>query len=234
MSKEEISGIAGEKTYFLTFEGIDCCGKDTQLHRFAKLLRECDDLKLGNKYSNIWVTNEPTKITNAGKEIIKHIYSGGLKGEEAAKLFVRDRIEHTAIMKDVLKHSHVLCGRYDLSTLAYQRTQGMDFETLYKMHDFEGGSCLVPDLTLVFDIPIEVAIQRKMDRNKEKGLKDNDFYERSDFQKKLIENLHFCVEKLKEKGRNIIIINGNQSINDVTQEMLMKVNDSRVMRRGLD
>ena len=35
---------ASEKTYFITFEGIDLCGKDTQLHRFASLIRDGDRL----------------------------------------------------------------------------------------------------------------------------------------------------------------------------------------------
>lgn len=211
-----------EKTYFIAFEGIDGCGKDTQLHKLACAIKEDDNYPFGNKYSNIWVTREPTKITPSGETIARLLRGKEISGEDATKYFVEDRIEHSKMIKDILKHSHVLISRYDLSTLSYQMVQGMKFEDLYKLHNYnKENGCIIPDITLVFDLPVKVASDRMNKRNS-----TIEFTEKFEFQKKVKDNLSFCIKELEKKDkRKIIIINANQSKDNVTKEMLEKISN---------
>ena len=208
------------KNYFITFEGIDGSGKDTQLFELLKQIKENDNYPFGDKYSTIWVTREPTKITNKGIEISRLLKTKeGMTGEQATELYTSDRKQHSRIIEQILSHSHVLCSRYDVSTLTYQVSQGMDFEDLYEIHDYgsDNGS-LIPDLTLVFDLPAEVAAKRVESRGG-----DKEFFEEIEFQKKVKRNQDFCVKKLRDKGRKIVVINADQSVGEVTEEMLEKI-----------
>lgn len=211
-----------EKTYFIAFEGIDGCGKDTQLHKLVEAIKEDDNYPFGNKYSNIWVTREPTKITISGETIAKLLREKEVSGKDAANYFVKDRIEHSKMIKDILKHSHVLISRYDLSTLSYQMTQGMSFDELYNMHKYgKEEGCIIPDITLIFDLPVKIAFERMAKRNSE-----TEFFEKVEFQNKLKENLSFCIKELEKRDkRKIIIINANQSKENVTKEMNEKISN---------
>ena len=57
------------KNVFFSFEGIDGSGKDTLIEYCVHLIKSDPEI-FGDKYSNIWVTREPTKITKAGKELV--------------------------------------------------------------------------------------------------------------------------------------------------------------------
>lgn len=202
---------------FITFEGIDGAGKDTQLHRLAELIRE--GKPFGSKYANIWITREPTKMTQAGTTISHLIRQRQVSAEEAIKYYVDDRKEHTQYIKKILKHSYVLCSRYDLSTLSYQMTQGANFEDLYKIHEFgKDKGCIIPDITLVFDVPVSVALERISSRG---GVRE--IFEKEEFLTKLKENQDFCITELRKKGRKVIVVNANQDRDKVTREMIEKL-----------
>ncbi len=205
------------KNLFIAFEGLDGCGKDTQLHKLVEIIKEDNNNFFGNKYSNIWVTREPTKITKSGNEISNAIRERDVSGDEATQLFVKDRIEHTKIIKDILKHSFVLTSRYDLSTLSYQMTQGIDFDYIYDLHKYgKIDGAIIPDITLVFDLPVDVAFTRMKKRESKE-----ECFEKVEFQNKIKSNLNFCINELKKRdGRKIIIINANQSIENVTKEII--------------
>ncbi len=211
-----------EKTYFISFEGIDACGKDTQIQKLIERVKEDDNYPFGNKYSNIWLTRNPTKITKAGQKISQIIRDRFISGEEAAEYFIEDRIEHSKIIKNFLKYSHVFTSRFDLSTLSYQMTQGVDFQKLYNMHKYgDDDGTLIPDITIVFDIPVDIAMARISNRNSVL-----ECYENIEFQNKVREKLFFCIEEIKKlDNRKIIIVNANQNIVDVSNEMFQKIYD---------
>ena len=210
-----------EKTYFIAFEGIDGCGKDTQLQKLIPILKEDDGVPFGDKFSNIWLTREPTRFTEAGREILQAIRERDVSAQEAATLFVGDRIEHSQIIRDVLKHSHVLTSRYDLSTLAYQMTQGMSFDELYDMHKYGDEGCLIPDLTIVFDLPVDTALERMSGRDSQVEI-----YENKEFMDKLYEKLDFCINELRERdGRKILVVDASKSVEEVTEEMVKGISE---------
>lgn len=208
------------KNLFISFEGIDGCGKDTQLYNLLSEIKEDGNKLFGDKYSNVWVTREPTKITESGLKIANLMREGDVSKEDTTKYFISDRIEHSRIIEDVIKHSFVLVSRYDLSTLSYQMSQGMDFEELYNLHKFGlDDGCIIPDVTIVFDVPVSVAMDRI-------GSRDSpaECFEKEDFLLKVRENLMFCIEELRKKdGRKIIVVDGSESIEEVKEEMVEKL-----------
>lgn len=213
--------MSDEKNYFITFEGIDGSGKDTQLNKLVAQIREDDNYPFGDKYSRIWITREPTKLTPEGVEICRRIREGDVSKEVATRLYVGDRIKHSRIIEKQLEHSHVISSRYDISTLSYQMTQGMNFEELYEMHKFgDVDGALIPDITLIFTLPEEEAYSRVSGRD---GVRE--CFEKRDFQQELEKNIQFCIEELRKRGRKIIEINANQPIDDVTKEMFEKINE---------
>ncbi len=207
------------KKLFITFEGIDGCGKDTQLNQLVVEARKDNNYPFGNKYSTIWITREPTQLTDSGKEIGRRIREEDVSAEDATRLYVQDRVEHSRIIESMLHHSYVFTSRYDLSTLAYQMTQGMDFETLYSMHNYgEKNGTLIPDITLVFKLDEEEANKRISNRSEIK-----ECFEKRDFQQKLTSSLNYCIDELRKRGRTILEINANQTPENVTKEMLDKI-----------
>jgi dTMP kinase len=201
--------------FFIVFEGIDGSGKDTQLMALANAIKNDLDLPFANKYANLWLTREPTIITESGREVSRLLRDDYISGESAVKYFVEDRLEHSKIIRSQLAHSHVLSSRYDLSTFTYQMTQGEPFESIYERHGFENGMCIVPDVTIVFDIPVDVALERI---NKQRSKKE--VYEKKEFLNKAREEQFRCIERLRELGRTILVIDGDGSADEVTERML--------------
>ncbi len=208
------------KKYFITFEGIDGSGKETQRTMLLEAMRDDSGSFYGDKYSTFWLTREPTRITEPGREISELMRQRDVTKEEATNLFIADRKKHTRMIEDMMKHSHVLCSRYDLSTYAYQMTQGMDLDDLYLRHNYGSpDGARIPDITLVFDLPADVAYGRTSKRDSKK-----ECFEVPEFQCILKDNQDYCIDWLRKKdGRTIIVVDANQPIEDVTEEMLDKL-----------
>ena len=212
------------KTLFIAFEGLDGSGKDTQLHKLVDEIKSSKNNLFGDKYSNIWITRQPTKITKSGLEISEKIKQESVSKEDATKGFVQDRIEHSQIIKEQLTHSFVLTSRCDFSTLVYQYAQGMDLEELYYMHNYHKLiGTLIPDITLIFKIPAKIGLSRILGGRQEVP---KECFEQLDFleecERKEIEIIEYL--RLKD-GRCIIEINANQSVEDVTKEMILKLEE---------
>lgn len=206
--------------FFITFEGIDGSGKSTQIYKLIKYIKNNDNFPFGNKYSNIWLTREPTDITKFGRKIIKLIKSEKLTKEEAFEFYIKDRIKHSNLIKKYLISSYVLCSRFDISTFAYQHVQGYSYEEIYIAHGFDKGLSLVPDLTIIVDIDPVVAFERCYARAEDSG-----FFEKKDF---LINAAKAQLDAVKwwEKfhpERKFVIVNGNLGINLVTKDMIEKI-----------
>jgi dTMP kinase len=206
---------------FITFEGIDGSGKSTQISRLLHAIRD-ENSPFGGKYSTVWVSREPTKLTESGKTISSAIRQRVVSAEEATDLFIKDRIEHTRnfIRPRLKEGSYVLLDRYDLSTYAYQMTQGIEFEKLYQLHRYDDEGAIIPDITVVFDVPARVALERIAKRN---GWVEQ--FEVPAFQIKLerVQNEAIQLIQKLQPQRKIIRVNSNQSVENVTKEMIEKL-----------
>jgi len=152
---------------FITFEGVDGCGKSTQLRRAAAWLRD-----LGH---DVVTTFEPGD-TPLGREIRTLLLAGEFVPlpETELLLFLADRAQHVreVIRPALASDAWVLCDRYSDSTLAYQlaaRKLGEGAANLSQMLRF--AECGVSSsLTLWFDVAVDEAM-RRMNKRAESGEK---------------------------------------------------------------
>lgn len=212
-----------QKTLFIAFEGLDGSGKDTQLNCLLDEIKSSKNSLFGDKYSNIWVTRQPTKITLSGVTISNLIKERDVSKEEATKWFVKDRIEHSSIIREQLQHSFVLTSRCDMSTLVYQNAQGMNLDELYEMHNYGENGTQIPDITLIFRISAEVGLKRIQGGRQEVPA---ECFEQLEFLQECARKESEVIPYLRKRdGRVIIEINAEQSIEDVTYEMISKLEE---------
>ncbi len=138
---------------FITFEGVDGAGKSTHLNWFANTLR--------GRGIDLLVTREPggTPLGEKLREILLH---EPMHGETEALLMFAARREHIEqVIKPALQRgTWVISDRFTDASFAYQGGgRGVPVEKLEQLERWVQGS-LQPDLTLLFDIPVEVARER--------------------------------------------------------------------------
>jgi len=149
---------------FVTFEGMEGAGKSTALKNVEAALRA--------EGADVVVTREPggSTLGQSLRALLLDCRSRIVPDAELC-LFLADRAQHVAeVIRPALAAGKVvLCDRYADSTYAYQGfARGMDPDRLRLLSDAVTGG-LVPDLTLLFDVPVEVGLARAQARNKEEG-----------------------------------------------------------------
>jgi dTMP kinase len=138
---------------FITFEGIDGAGKSTHLAFVADLLRECG--------KQVVVTREPggTALGEALRNILLH---EKMHLETEALLMFAARREHIAqVIAPALERGDcVISDRFTDATFAYQGGgRKLDLGKLAALEQWVHPH-LQPDVTLLFDVPLEVARAR--------------------------------------------------------------------------
>lgn len=189
----------GKKGSFIVFEGIDGCGKSSQLKLAEAYCRE--------KGMTVVVSREPggTGCSEAVRSILLDPAYTGMSHICELMLYGASRAEH---IKDIIapaldKGYVVLCDRFALSTVAYQGYgRGIDLEEINAVNQLAVGN-YTPDLTLVFDIPLSVANERMAVRG---GDKDRLEQEKAEFFAKVRRG--YLDAALKDDYRNIKIIDG--------------------------
>lgn len=135
----------------IVFEGIDGCGKSTQLRRLAEALRA--------QGSDPVVTREPTDGL-WGRKIRAMAQSGdAVPPETELAWFFEDRREHMReVVTPALEAGRiVLSDRSYLSTVAYQGARGLDAAKILSDSEAEFER---PDLVLVFELSPEAGLAR--------------------------------------------------------------------------
>lgn len=163
-----------KKGLFITFEGIDGCGKTTQLENVRKLLEE-------NGIECV-TTREPgaLKLGSQIREILLH-YDGVVADNCEMFLFLADRSQHVeTFIKPMLEEGKVvLCDRHTDSTIAYQGYgRGGDVEKLTELNKIATNG-LVPDLTFLFDVSVETGHDRAGKDLDRLELAGKEFFERT-------------------------------------------------------
>lgn len=147
----------------IVFEGVEGCGKTTQLQRSQEWLQSLPDF--AQAPSLVFVTHEPggTELGLGLRRLL--LRAGGNKIQDSAELllFAADRAQH---VEEVLKPqlalgAMILCDRYTDSTIAYQGYgRGLSLSLIEQLNSIATGG-LKSDLTLWLDIDVEVGLARK-------------------------------------------------------------------------
>ncbi|MFA7239905.1 MAG: dTMP kinase [Sulfuricellaceae bacterium] len=138
---------------FITLEGIDGAGKSTHLSWLAERLRE--------RGHAVLVTREPGG-TPLGEKLREILLNQPMHLETEALLMFAARREHLdKIIQPALEQGNwVLSDRFTDASFAYQGGgRGLDVDKLRELEHWVQGD-LQPDLTLLFDVPVEVSRRR--------------------------------------------------------------------------
>jgi dTMP kinase len=142
----------------IVLEGIDGAGTTTQRERLAAWLSSLGYIA--------HCTGEPS--TGPVGRLIRSLLSATAEPfdvEAMALLFAADRRDH--VVREFLPHLQaghlVLCDRYLLSSLAYQTTAGVPRDLVWLANTASVGIA-TPDLTLLVDVDVDVAVQRRQRR----------------------------------------------------------------------
>lgn len=150
---------------FITLEGLDGCGKSTQLERLAGVLR--------SQGCSVLVTREPGG-TSTGEKIRKLLLdsaTAGLSPYSELALMFASRAQHIqeVILPALSNGQVVLCDRFTDSTEAYQGGgRKLGSEPVLVLHRVLCGG-LQPDLTILMDSDVAYSVERARRRNQTKA-----------------------------------------------------------------
>jgi len=193
------------KSKFITLEGVDGAGKSTHINFIKKYFID--------KNLNYLFTREPggTVLGEKLREILLH---DQMKAETESLLMFAARNEHIheIIKPNLNKGINVISDRFTDATYAYQSGgKNVKIEKITILKDWVHKD-LKPDLTLLFDLPVEISLSRL----KKDGNLDKFESEKQAFHKK-IRNSYLALAKNEPK--RFKVINSNQNINSIEQEI---------------
>jgi dTMP kinase len=164
---------------FITLEGPEGSGKTTAARHLAEWLR--------SRGIPTVLTAEPggTPLGEEVKRIVLHMrgMSDDLDPRADALLYAAGRAQHVGrVIRPALEAGEwVVCSRYIDSSLAYQGAgYGNDPDEMRRLQAFATGG-LLPDLTILLDVPVAVGLERTRRRSEWNRFEDTEgraFFER--------------------------------------------------------
>lgn len=190
---------------FIVFEGLDGCGKTTQIKRLAAHFSETKMPYL--------LTAEPTEapLGKLARDVLRGELS--MTAEAFALLFAADRAEHVKkqIQPALDAGTHVFCDRFAYSNMAFQGT-ALPIGRIATFN--EGAISLKPDLTLFIDTEPEEC-SRRMSSSRQL----EELYDGIKISHKIRER-YFEAFRLYEKFMPVTVIKGNAAENEVYAQVL--------------
>ena len=194
------------KGKFITFEGIDGAGKSSHVEWLAERLRS-----LGR---TVHVTREPGG-TELGEKLRALLLNEPMHLETETLLMFAARREHLArlIEPALARGEWVVCDRFSDATYAYQGGgRGLDRAKFLTLEQWVHGH-VQPDLTLLFDLPLEVARERIVLANR---VLDKFEQERVDFHERVRQAY---LERAHANPSRIRVIDADQSLENIRKTL---------------
>jgi dTMP kinase len=153
---------------FITFEGLDGCGKSTQIEKLAGVLR--------TQGLSVVVTREPGGTATGEKirRLLLDTATAGLSPLAELALMFASRAQHIreVIQPALAQGSIVLCDRFTDSTEAYQGGgRELGSQPVLELHRILCGD-LQPELTILMDSDVAASVERARRRNKADAAKN--------------------------------------------------------------
>jgi dTMP kinase len=203
---------------FVTFEGIEACGKSTQVKRLKRRLETA-----GRK---VIAVHEPgfTQIGSAIRHLLLHAKEGNaMQGVTELLLFEASRAQLVAevIRPSLAMGLTVLSDRFYDSTTVYQGSaRGLDCAFIRMLNEAVVQECK-PLMTLLLDIDIETSFLRQMRRVRPVGAHDRMEQLPSEFFEKVRQGY---LEAAKAEPDRIKVIDASRKEDQVEQEIWEQVN----------
>jgi dTMP kinase len=191
---------------FITFEGIDGAGKSSHVEWLADTLRQ--------RGLSVLVTREPGG-TALGEKLRELLLSEAMHLETETLLMFAARREHLAqrIEPALARGEWVICDRFSDATWAYQGGgRGLDKAKFLALERWVHEH-LQPDLTLLFDLPLEVARERIVLANR---VLDKFEQERADFHERVRQAY---LERAHANPSRMRVIGADDSLENIRKQL---------------
>lgn len=205
------------KGKFIVIEGIDGAGKSVQVpllvKRFSEhniplhVTRECSDGPIGQLLRQTYLAGK----RKCDEHVINYLYAA-------------DRLDHITNAEDGMLNFindgvNVLSDRYLMSSLAYDTYMHIDtpvyeeaMESIIQRNRLNM-DLMVPDITIVIDVPAELALKRIND-----GREEASIYENTEKLDKIRRSYQNAIAILRERfSNNIVVVDGSGSIDEVSE-----------------
>ena len=195
---------------FITFEGIEGCGKSTQTKLLAEYFRKNGE--------DVFLSREPggPNISEKIREILLANENSEMLSNTEVLLYAASRSQHTGewILPELKAGKIVICDRYFDSTTAYQgAARKIDRKMIDTITSFATFG-LKPDITVWIDLAVSVGLARI-------SPKDADRLESEslDFHKKVREGFL----QIAKTEKRFIVVDGSKSIAEISNEIINKI-----------
>lgn len=201
-----------KKGFFITLEGVDAAGKSSHLEALKEYLEKTTGRQ-------VVLTREPggTPLAEQLRLIVK---TQEMSPETETLLLNAGRKDHleNVILPAIAEGKIVLCDRFSDSTFAYQGGgKKMTFEKVNAIKEWtqEG---VEPDLTLYFDVPLEVSKARREKR----GEASDRFEEALDANFQALRDVY--IKLAKANAHRIKVVDGTEALESVRSAVLNHIN----------
>ena len=202
---------------FISFEGIDGCGKSTQVKMLVEYLNQSGGETI--------MVREPggTKISEEIRDILLNRHLDNICDRTEALLMTgsRSQLTNEIILPSLKKGLNVVADRYYDSTLAYQGGgRELDLEWLIKLNHFATYN-LDPNITFFIDIDPKEAQKRKN--------QEEDRIERAgiDLQARVRNAYIELAQRFKER---YVSIDGNASVNTIHEKIINEIKMKQLIK----
>lgn len=194
---------------FFVLEGIDGCGKSTQISALQKILSDEEYV----------FTAEPTKSPLG--TLLRQVLSGKLimSGEATAFLFAADRAEHIygerGILATLKEGKKIICDRYLFSSLAYQSLENEHFD----FSQYANDKFPLPEKVFFLDLSVDDALSRLDTRD------DREIFENREKLTKISLSYKRIFDNLKERypEMKVVILDATKSPETLTEKISSSV-----------
>jgi len=200
--------------FFITFEGVEGSGKSTQVGLLASRMKE--------ERLDIVVTREPggTRIGELIRDITHGRENVDLVGVTEAYLMAaaRGQLVREIIRPALIDNKFVIADRFIDSSLAYQGYgRQLGEETIWDLNRLAIDD-VVPNLTVLLDVPVEVGFARRNSTDKidRLDLQQKDFYER------VYKGYQKLADRFKER---FFVVDSSKPIKEVAERIWGRVKE---------
>ena len=194
---------------FISIEGVEGAGKSTQVSFIQDYLTNLGKI--------VVVTREPggTELSEKIRNLLLEPSSNSMANDTELLLMFASRAEHVSkVINPALQRGEwVLCDRFLDATYAYQGGgRGIQRQRIQQIADWTLRG-LIPDLTLLFDLPVELGLERVLERKEDM---DRFEQEKIDFFQKIRKSY---LKSAKAEPNRIKIVDASLSITEIQEQL---------------
>src|SRR3954452_22457399 len=209
--------IVKRRGKFITFEGLDGCGKSTQLNRLADVLRA--------EGIDLIVTRQPggTPIGEKVRAVLLDSRTEGLAplAELALMFAARSQLLEEVVKPALADGKWVLCDRFTDSSEAYQGGgRQLGSEAVLTLHRTLCGG-LQPDLTILMDSEVAASVERARRRNQQQRGAESDENRFESESRAFFERVRTkYLEIAQREPQRVVVVNARRQPDPVSEEIL--------------